>query len=57
MVQCEYDNCTMLTVLSVDGTLVLSIAITLTECELCLGGDHYPLVLSSTAEDMSQVSD
>ncbi|MBD2077275.1 hypothetical protein H6F86_26030 [Phormidium sp. FACHB-592] len=57
MLQCEYDGFTMITLPSIHDTLALRTAIELTGTDFCFAGDHYPLVLSSTTEDMSQVSD
>jgi hypothetical protein len=57
MLQCAYDGCTMITVPPIHDTLALRTAIELTGADFCFAGDHHPLVLSSTADAISQVSD
>jgi hypothetical protein len=57
MLQCEYDGFTMITLPPVHDTLALRTAIELTGADFCFAGNHYPLVLSSTADALSPVSD
>lgn len=57
MLQCEYDDFTMITLPWVYDTLALRTAIELTGADFCFAGDHYPLVLSLTTHAMGPVSD
>ena len=57
MLQCEYDGFTMITLPPIHDTLALRTALELTGAACCFAGDHYPLVLSSTADAISKVSD
>jgi len=57
MLQCEYDGFTLITLPSIHDTLALRTAIELTGADFCFAGDHHPLVLSSTADAISKVSD
>ena len=57
MLQCECDGFTMITLPSIHDTLALRTAIELTGTDFCFAGDHYPLVLSSTADALNQVND
>jgi hypothetical protein len=57
MLQCEYDGFTMITVPPIHDTLALKTALELAGADFCFAGDHHPLVLSSTADAISKVSD
>jgi hypothetical protein len=53
----QHEGFTMITVPPIHDTLALRTAIELTGADFCFAGDHYPLVLASTADAISQVSD
>ncbi|MBD2074917.1 hypothetical protein H6F86_13630 [Phormidium sp. FACHB-592] len=56
MLQCKYDGFTMITLPSIHDTLALRTAIELTSADFCFAGDHYPLVLSLTADALNPMS-
>ena len=56
MLQCKYDDFTVITVPPIRDTLALRTAIELTGADFCFASDHYPLVLAE-ANARSQVRD
>lgn len=57
MLRCEYDGCNMVTLPLVHDPLALRTAIELTGADFCFDGDHYPLVLPLSNEDLAHLND
>ncbi|UBF30792.1 hypothetical protein K9N68_39760 (plasmid) [Kovacikia minuta CCNUW1] len=57
MLRCEYDGCNMITLPPVHDILSLRTAIELTGSDFCFDGDHYPLVLPLSNEELSPLSE
>ncbi len=57
MLRCKYDGCNMITLPARYDTLAVTTAIELTGSDFCFDGDHYPLVLPFSREELSQLSD
>jgi hypothetical protein len=53
MLRCEYDGCNMIKLPSVHDTLALRTAIELTGADFCFDGDHYPIVLPFSDNELS----
>jgi hypothetical protein len=53
MIGCDYDGCNMITLPPVYDTIALRTAIELAGVEFCFDGDHYPIVLPLSAQEIN----